>query len=206
MAEPEVPLDERTVDPDPLVQFGRWFEQAATVTANPEVMAVATADASGMPSVRMVLLKSWGAHGFVFYTNYDSRKGHELAANPHASLLFHWEALGRQVRIEGPVDRTSGEESDAYFATRPRGSQIGAHASHQSRDVEGRSLLDGRVEALQAQFAGQEVPRPQWWGGLQVAPRAFEFWQQRTDRMHDRIAYAPEDGLDGAWRITRLQP
>ncbi len=203
MSDPRGPLDQSTVDPDPLVQFGRWFDQAATATDSPEAMAVASADHLGRPSVRMVLLKSFGEDGFVFFTNYDSCKGHQLADNPHASLLFYWEPLGRQVRIEGEVGRTSEAESDAYFATRPHASQIGAHASQQSRVIESRESLDRKVEALEARYAGRSVPRPSWWGGLRVTPGEFEFWQQRDNRLHDRIRYTSDGDV---WRITRLQP
>lgn len=203
MADSFEPLLEESVDPDPLVQFGRWFDDAATVVASPEAMAVATVDPEGRPSVRMVLLKAWGADGFVFHTNFDSRKGHDLAVNPHAALLFYWEPRGRQVRIEGTVERADDLESDAYFATRPPGGQIGAHASHQSQPIADRSLLDRRVEEVTARYAGGPVPRPPWWGGLRVRPQAYEFWQNRADRLHDRLRYTPEAG---GWRITRLQP
>jgi pyridoxamine 5'-phosphate oxidase len=186
-----------------LVQFGRWFDDAARVMTSPEAMAVASADAQGRPSARMVLLKAWGEEGFVFHTNYDSRKGRELTENPYAALLFYWEPIGRQVRIEGPVERTDGRESDAYFLTRPRGGQISAYASHQSRAIEDRGRLDARVEMVQADYAGREVPRPAWWGGLCVSPRVFEFWQNREDRLHDRLRYT---GGSAGWEITRLQP
>ena len=166
-------------------------------------MALATADAAGRPSARMVLLKSWGADGFVFYTNYDGRKSHELAANPEAALLFYWEPLGRQVRIEGSVVRSGAADSDAYFATRDVASQVGAYASHQSRPVAGRSELDAAVERWTAEFAGRDVPRPEWWGGWRVVPRAFEFWQQGHHRLHDRVRYEA-DGT--GWSIQRLQP
>jgi pyridoxamine 5'-phosphate oxidase len=203
MVEPTEPLLEGTADPDPLVQFGRWFDDAARVMTSPEAMAVASADAQGRPSARMVLLKAWGEDGFVFHTNYDSRKGRELTENPHAALLFYWEPIGRQVRIEGPVERTDGRESDAYFLTRPRGGQISAYASHQSRTIEDRGRLDARVEMVQADYAGREVPRPAWWGGFRVSPRVFEFWQNREDRLHDRLRYT---GGSAGWEITRLQP
>jgi pyridoxamine 5'-phosphate oxidase len=200
---PGEPLDETGADPDPLVQFGRWFEDASAVTASPEAMAVASADPDGHPSVRMVLLKSWGADGFVFFTNYDSRKGHELSGNPYTSLLFYWEQLGRQVRIDGPVERTTGEESDAYFATRPFASQVGAYASHQSRAIESRAALDAKVEAFASEYQGNPVPRPPWWGGMVITPRSFEFWQLGRNRLHDRLLYTP--ATDG-WSIERLQP
>ncbi len=197
------PLDERTVDPDPLVQFDRWYRQAATVVADPETMALASATPGGRPSVRMVLLKSFGAGGFVFYTNYESRKSRELEANPEAALLFYWGSLGRQVRIEGGAARTAPAESDAYFATRGTGSRISAHASHQSRPVADRAALDAEACARAAEFAGREVPRPEWWGGWRVWPRTYEFWQQGEDRLHDRVHY--ERAGDG-WTIRRLQP
>jgi pyridoxamine 5'-phosphate oxidase len=171
--------------------------------ASPEAMVVASADSGGRPSARMVLLKSWGEAGFVFHTNYDSRKALELAENPQGALLFHWEPTGRQVRVEGPVERTGDRESDDYFATRPRGGQIAAHASHQSRAIGSRGLLDARVAALEAEYSGREVPRPAWWGGLRVTPRVFEFWQNRQDRLHDRLRYA---SAGNGWEITRLQP
>jgi pyridoxamine 5'-phosphate oxidase len=195
--------DERTVDRDPLAQFARWYERAGQVVAAPEAMAVATADADGRPSVRMVLLKSWGSDGFVFFTNYDGRKSHDLAANPEAALLFYWEPLGRQVRIEGPVTRTTGAESDDYYATRTVSSRIGVYASHQSRPVASRAELDAAVDHWEAEFADAEVPRPPWWGGWRVTPRAFEFWQLGPDRLHDRVRYE----ADGpGWGIQRLQP
>ncbi len=197
------PLLEAGADPDPRVQFGRWFKEAAVVVPHPEAMAVATADIHGHPSVRMVLLKGWDADGFVFHTNFDSRKGHELGENPYAALLFHWDPLGRQVRIEGPVDHIPERDSDAYFQTRPRGGQIGARASRQSQTVQSRDELDREVKIVEAQFAGQEVPRPPWWGGLRVQPRLFEFWQNREDRLHDRLRYTPAG--DG-WQMDRLQP
>jgi pyridoxamine 5'-phosphate oxidase len=203
MIEPDQPLLESTVDPDPVRQFTAWFDEAASLMAAPEAMAVATADGQGRPSARMVLLKSWGPAGFVFFTNRDSRKGRELAVNPQASLLFHWDSSSRQVRIEGAVEWTDDAESDAYFATRPRGSQVGAWASHQSQPAVGRPDLDRRVGAAEAEYQGRPVPRPPWWGGIRVVPGAFEFWQHRDNRLHDRIRYLP-DGP--GWRIERLQP
>jgi len=195
--------DERTVDPDPLAQFGRWYGRAAEEVHAPEAMALATADPTGRPSVRMVLLKSWGSDGFVFYTNYDGRKSHDLSVNPEGALLFYWEPLGRQVRIEGPVARTSDAESDAYYATRGEGSRIGAYASHQSRPVADREALDGQVARWTAEFADGDIPRPPWWGGWRMTPRAFEFWQQGVDRIHDRVRYEA-DGT--GWTVQRLQP
>jgi pyridoxamine 5'-phosphate oxidase len=203
MADSFEPLLEDSADPDPLVQFGRWFDAAAAVVASPEAMAVATVGPDGAPSVRMVLLKAWGADGFVFHTNFDSRKGHELALNPRAALLFYWEPKGRQVRVEGTVERIDDLESDAYFATRPLGGQIGAHASRQSHPIADRSLLDRRVQEAKARYADGPVPRPPWWGGLRVRAQGYEFWQNREDRLHDRLRYTPDGG---GWRITRLQP
>ena len=197
------PLLEADVDPDPLVQFGRWFVDVATMLDVPEAMAVASVGADGQPSLRMVLLKEWGEGGFVFHSNYASRKGRELTDRPRAALLFYWEVRGRQIRIEGPVEHTSAEESDAYFATRPRGAQIGAHASHQSEVVADRNELDARVRALEVEFADHPVPRPEGWGGLRVRPRSYEFWQNRRDRLHDRLRYTPQAD---SWRIERLQP
>jgi pyridoxamine 5'-phosphate oxidase len=197
------PLDEGSVDPDPAVQFARWYDRAAEVVGAPEAMALATADARGRPSVRMVLLKSFDRHGFVFFTNYDGRKSHDLEANPEAALLFYWEPLGRQVRIEGPVSRTTDAESDAYYATREVASRIGAYASHQSRPVGSRAELDAAVARWTGTFADSDVPRPEWWGGWRVSPRSYEFWQQGTNRLHDRVRY---DAVDGGWRRERLQP
>ncbi len=197
------PLSEGQAAPDPLVQFGRWFHEAESAVPDPEAMAVASVDEQGRPSVRMVLLRSFGESGFVFHTNYDSRKGSELAANPEVALLFYWSPQGRQVRIEGTAERIPGEESDAYFATRPRGAQVAAWASHQSRAIESRDHLDAKVHERETAFAGQEVPRPPWWGGVRVAPRSFEFWQNRDDRLHDRLRYTRRGGR---WQVDRLQP
>lgn len=196
-------LDERTVDPDPMVQFGRWYEQAGQAVDTPQAMALATADADGRPSARMVLLKSWGDEGFVFYTNYDGRKSHDLEADPDAALLFYWEVLGRQVRIEGVATRTTDAESDAYFATREFESQIGAYASHQSRPIGSRAELDARVATWTATFADGNVARPPWWGGWRITPRAYEFWQQGANRLHDRVRY---ERADDGWTVQRLQP
>lgn len=195
--------DERTVDPDPVTQFAHWYRRAAEELDAPEAMALATADAQGHPAARMVLLKSWDEHGFVFFTNYDGRKSHDLDANPNAALLFYWEPLGRQVRIEGAATRTSDSESDAYYATRDVTSRIGAHASHQSRPVIDRQALDERVARWAAEFADGDVPRPPWWGGWRLVPCAFEFWQQGAHRLHDRVRYEP---VDQGWVRQRLQP
>ncbi len=197
------PLRRSDLDPDPLVQFDRWYEEAAAVVDAPEAMALATADAGGAPSVRMVLMKHRDGAGVVFHTNYDGRKAAELTANPRAALLFYWAPLGRQVRVEGPVSRVSDAESDAYFRTRPRGGQVGAHASHQSRPIADRAALDRAVADAEARYAGVPVPRPSWWGGYRVQPRRWEFWQHRDDRLHDRFDYRPEGG---GWVVRRLQP
>jgi pyridoxamine 5'-phosphate oxidase len=196
-------MEERDLDPDPLRQFGRWFEDARTAAiAVPEAMALATATPEGRPSVRMVLLKSADERGFAFHTNYESRKGAELAANPQAALLFHWQPLGRQVRVEGPVERIAADESEAYFRTRPLGSRLAAWASPQSRPLADRAELERLYGEAQARF-GKDVPLPPSWGGLRLAPEAYEFWQHGDDRLHDRVRY--ERNGDG-WSKTRLAP
>jgi pyridoxamine 5'-phosphate oxidase len=187
------------LDPDPLRQFALWFEEAPE--PQPEAMAVATATPDGAPSLRMVLMKSFDERGFVFYTNYESRKGRELAANPRAALLFHWP--GRQVRIEGGVERTSRQESVAYARSRPRGSQLSALASRQSRPVSSRETLERRVAELAAEHPG-ELPVSEGWGGFRLTPESYEFWEHRPDRLHDRLRYARE--ADGRWRAERLSP
>ena len=198
----ERPLDESDLDRDPLRQFAAWFDDAGAAGVRaPEAMALATAAADGSPSVRMVLLKGFDEHGFVFFTGYESRKGTELAANPTAALLFHWDPLGRQVRIEGPVERVSAAESDAYFASRPRGAQISASVSPQSRVVESRASLEEAAAELETR--GGELPRPTTWGGFRLAPETFEFWQHRANRLHDRLRYRREGA---AWTIRRLGP
>ena len=196
-------MDVADLDPDPFGQFARWFREAgAAGTEVPEAMALATATADGRPSVRMVLLNSGDAEGFVFYTNYESRKGVELAENPRAALLFHWQLLGRQVRVEGAVERAAAEESDAYFRTRPRESRIATWASPQSRPLADRAELDDRYAEMAARY-GDEVPRPEHWGGFRLVPDAYEFWEHGDDRLHDRARYE-RDGE--GWRRTRLAP
>lgn len=189
---------------DPLEQFDRWFAEASAAVETPEAMALATSSPDGSPSVRMVLLKRHDERGLVFHTHYTSRKGRDLEANPRAALLFHWPSLGRQVRIEGRVERISGEESDAYFATRPRDAQVGALASRQSDPLESRAALYERLAELEGDLAGAPVRRPPTWGGYLVVPGAWEFWQHRDSRLHDRFRY--ERAAGGSWAIERLFP
>jgi len=203
VSERERPLRRGDLDPDPLRQLGRWFEEAGALLRAPEAAALATATEEGAPSVRMVLVKHFDEHGLVFHTHATSRKGGELEANPYAALLFFWDPLGRQVRVEGPVGRVPEAESDAYFATRPRGAQIGAHASRQSRPVENRHELEQRVAELEAEFEGRDVPRPDWWCGFRLVPEVWEFWQHRGSRLHDRFRYRREAGR---WAVERLAP
>ena len=190
---------------DPLAAFEAWFAEAreAGVRA-PEAAAVATATPDGRPSARMVLVKRFDERGFVFHTHYGSRKGRELAENPRAALLFYWDALGRQVRIEGGVARVDRDESEEYFRTRPRGGQVGAWASRQSEPLGSRSELEAAVRELEQRFDGREVPLPPEWGGLLLAPASYEFWQHRDDRLHDRLRY--DLGADGGWTRVRLAP
>jgi pyridoxamine 5'-phosphate oxidase len=200
-----LPLREEDVDPDPLRQFAVWYEEAARAgLREPAAMALASSPLEGFPSVRMVLLKGYDERGFVFYTNYDSRKGRELAANPRAALLFYWDPLGRQVRIEGRTERTSAEESESYVRSRPRGSQLSALASPQSQIIESRGELEARVAELAARYAEAELPIQDGWGGFRVSPASFEFWQHREDRLHDRLLYTVGDDL--RWRLQRLAP
>lgn len=191
---------------DPFALFEAWLAEArATEVNDPNAMAVATVDAEGLPDLRMLLLNGLDSRGFVFFTNLESAKGGQLEAQPRAALLFHWKSLRRQVRVRGPVTRVSEAEADAYFATRPRTSRLGAHASAQSRPLSSRAELTDKVEALDARYEDQEVPRPAYWSGFRVEPAAIEFWKDGAFRLHDRVRFdrrAPE----GAWSRTRLYP
>jgi pyridoxamine 5'-phosphate oxidase len=197
-------LREDAVDPDPFAQFARWYDEARHAGVHqPEAMTIATATPDGRVSARMVLLRGVDEDGFVFYTNYASRKGRELAANPHAALVFHWGDQERQVRIEGTVRRTSRERSRAYFDGRPFGSRVSAAVSPQSEVVASRAELEDRAAELAARHADGAVPLPDDWGGYVVVPETFEFWQSRADRLHDRLRYRR---ADGTWVLERLAP
>ncbi len=196
-------LDESHADADPIRQFAHWWDEAIkSQLPEPNAMTLATADASGRPSARVVLLKGFDDNGFVFFTNYDSRKGAELAANPRAALLFFWPELERQVRVDGEVERVSAAESDAYFRSRPLASRIGAWASPQSRPISGRAWLMARVAEMGVRH-GLNPDRPPHWGGFRVRPQAIEFWQGRPSRLHDRLLYTRDAG---AWQRQRLAP
>ncbi|MDQ6620719.1 MAG: pyridoxamine 5'-phosphate oxidase [Pseudomonadota bacterium] len=202
-------LDEGDVAPDPIAQFERWLGEAIKAElAEPTAMSLATAATDGTPSSRIVLLKGVSAAGFVFFTNYESRKGRELAANPRAALLLHWVELERQVRIEGTVERVSEAESDAYFASRPIASRLSAWASPQSQVIAGRAVLEAAAGEVteRLKFHGEALPRPPHWGGYRVAPTAVEFWQGRRSRLHDRVRYRISPDEPGVWRIERLAP
>jgi pyridoxamine 5'-phosphate oxidase len=203
MSGPDGTLRRADLDPDPVAQFRRWYGDAEAVLEMPEAVALATADATGRPSVRMVLAKTFDDGGFKFHTGHGSRKGRELAANGRGALLFYWAPLGRQVRIEGPVERVPDAESEEYFRTRPRDGQIAAWASSQSETMESRDELEARVREYGREFEGRDVPLPPHWGGYRLVPEEWEFWQHRDSRLHDRFRYTR--GPDG-WLIERLGP
>lgn len=190
-------------DPNPFVQFRRWYDEADGAMFERDAVSVATSSLDAKPSTRMVLLRHVDDHSVGWYTNFTSRKGRELEQNPFASVLWYCESLGRQVRIEGAVTKMTDEESDRYFATRTRGSQLGAHASSQSRVVASREAIEKRVREFAVEFAGRDVPRPEFWGGYRVTPNRFEFWQHREDRLHDRIVYLRSQN---AWALERQAP
>jgi len=197
-------LSESDVDSNPFVQFKRWYDEAVRAQVpDANAMALATATADGKPSARMVLLRGFDARGFVFFTNYEGRKSSELLANPRAALLFYWNELERQVRLEGTVEKTSRQESEDYFKTRPLESRLGAWASRQSEVIPGRSDLEQKIGDLKERYAGREVPVPPFWGGFRLQPEVFEFWQGRENRLHDRIRFSLQGGV---WVIERLSP
>jgi pyridoxamine 5'-phosphate oxidase len=198
------PLEESDLDPDPILQFQLWFDQAKTAgEPEPEAMALATSTPDGAPTNRFVLLKEVDQRGFVFFTNSRSVKGRDIAANPRTALAFRWWTVGRQVRVTGPVAPVEPAESDAYFKTRPLGAQLGAWASAQSQPLATRAGLDQEVAIVTRRFLGRDVPRPPWWGGFRVRPVEIEFWQGRPDRLHDRLAYRQ---VGDRWEVRRLNP
>jgi pyridoxamine 5'-phosphate oxidase len=199
-------LDRETVDANPQTQFGRWFADAiAAELLEPYAMTLATVGIDGQPSARIVLMRGYDERGFVFFTNYESQKGHEISHTPRAALLFFWAPLERQVRIDGTVERLTAADSDAYFAQRPRGHRLSAWASNQSSVVPDRAFLEARMRELERTYPGEDVPRPEYWGGYRVRANRFEFWQGRRDRVHDRILYR-RNVATGGWIIERLAP
>jgi pyridoxamine 5'-phosphate oxidase len=205
---PDEPLTEGDLLSDPVAQLRRWVDDARDAgVALPEAMALATADAQGRPSVRHVLMRGLDDRGIVFFTNYESRKGSELAVNPNAAVVFLWRELDRQVSARGPVERTSAEESRAYFRTRPREARLGAWTSMQSRPAASREELDRRYAETDVRYPGEDVPLPPHWGGFRLRPETFEFWKGRAHRLHDRFRYTrADDAEDGGWTIERLYP
>lgn len=198
-------LQEEDLAADPMEQFQSWLALAAEADPNDYTsMTLATADREGRPSARIVLLKGYDPRGFVFFSNYESRKAGEMAENPSAALLFYWPSFERQVRIEGRVEKTSREESEAYYRTRPRGSRIGAWASRQSAVIGGRAALEEQVQAIEERFPDDDIPPPDYWGGYRLIPERIEFWQGRPDRLHDRLRYRRLP--DGSWTVERLSP
>lgn len=205
MREAEPELRKKDLDLNPFKQFADWYEAAEAAHPKlPNSMTLATASADGKPSARMVLLKGFDEDGFVFFTNYESKKGQELEENPNAALVFYWADIDRQVRIEGSVSRTSREESEAYFQTRPAESRLSAWASKQSSPVPNRQTLEDEMERLIKEYEGKEIPLPPYWGGYRLVPTVIEFWQNRPGRLHDRFRYTRQS--DGRWLIERLSP
>lgn len=205
MQDAAIELRKKDLDPNPFKQFAKWFEDAEAAHPKlPNSMTLATADREGKPSARMVLLKGFDEDGFVFFTNYESRKGRELEENPNAALVFYWAALDRQVRVEGLVGKTSREESEAYFQTRPAQSRLSAWASKQSSDVDSREVLEDEMKRLTSEYQDEEIPLPPYWGGFRLVPTVIEFWQNRANRLHDRFRYTRQS--DGPWLIERLSP
>lgn len=197
-------LSKDNVNKNPFEQFSLWYKMAADAGfVHPDAMTLATADKNGKPSARIVLLKSFDEKGFIFYTNYQSRKGNELTVNPHAALLFYWDKIDKQVRIEGSIEKIPEEESELYFHSRPRGSQLGALASPQSKVIKDRKYLEDKFSELSTKYEGKEIPLPENWGGYILKPYYFEFWQNRDNRLHDRIRYVMENG---GWITERLAP
>lgn len=203
---PDTELTLAMLSPDPLHQFSRWFEDAVERSGqnDPNAMCLSTLSPEGIPEGRIVLLKGVDPRGFVFYTNLESAKGRALAAHPAAALTFHWDRLARQVRVQGAVEPVTDEEADSYYASRPRGSRLGAWASEQSRPLVDRETLEARVREMEARYPGEAIPRPPHWSGFRVLPRVVEFWQGRTSRLHDRFVYRKDD--EGRWTIQRLNP
>jgi pyridoxamine 5'-phosphate oxidase len=205
MSETALTSGDFTDSAEPLRLFGAWFEEASKSEINdPSAVALATVDPEGMPDVRMVLLKGFDEQGFVFYTNFESAKGRQILATGKAAMCFHWKSLRRQVRIRGPVETVSEAEADAYFATRARGSRIGAWASKQSRPLEGRFALEKAVAEYTARHMIGDIPRPEYWSGFRIVPKTIEFWYDRPFRLHDRVVFSRNDA--GGWDKTRLYP